>query len=74
MFIRKLGDSERPGTAKWTIGLIFVLGRHGSRSVGGIGSEAQCLSISDQIPLSLFLGGVGIHWDDNCVRTLHSER
>ena len=73
-FIGKLGDSERPGTAKRTIGLIFMLGRHGSRSVGGIGSEAQCLSISDQILLSSFLGGVGIHWDDNCIRMLHSER
>ena len=43
-FIGKLGDSECPGTAKRTIGLIFVLGRHGSQSVGVIGSEAQCLS------------------------------
>ena len=58
-FIRKLGDSERPGTAKRTIGLIFMLGRHGSRSVGGIGSEAQCLSISDQILSSSFLGVLG---------------
>ena len=74
MSIGKLGDSERPGTAKRTIGLIFVLGRHGSRSVRGIGSEVQCLSISDQILLSSFLGGVGIHLDDNRVRTLHSER
>ena len=29
---------------------------------------------SDQILSSSFLGGVGIHWDDNHVRTLHSER
>ena len=71
-FIGKLGDSEHPGTAKRTIGLIFVLGRHGSRSVGVIGSEAQVCP-SDQILSSLFLGGVGIHWDDNHIRTLHSE-